>query len=63
VIFLETYSIVFLVFLESPCRETPKNALKKKEKEGTYVFILRAGADVRRFPVLFFSAAPWMRNC
>jgi hypothetical protein len=42
VIFLETYSICFLVFSNSPCRETPK-----------YLF-WRAGADVRRFVVFFF---------
>jgi hypothetical protein len=51
VIFFETYSVLFLVFSNSPCRETPKNALKKK-KVRTY-FFLRAGADVRRFLVLF----------
>jgi hypothetical protein len=47
---------IISVFSKSPCRETPKNALKKKEKVRAY-FFLRAGADVRRFPV-FFSAAP-----
>ena len=41
----------FSVFSNSPYRETPKNALKKQEVR-TY-FVLRAGADVRRFPVLF----------
>jgi hypothetical protein len=40
------------------CRETPKNALKKsiKKKKARAYFFLRAGADVRRFPVFF--AAP-----
>jgi hypothetical protein len=34
----------------------PRNAQKrtKKKEEGTYVLFLRAGADVRRFLVLFF---------
>jgi hypothetical protein len=56
VIFFETYSIFFLVFSNSSCRETPENALKKKrkKKKGTYVLFLRAGTDVRRFLVLFF---------
>jgi hypothetical protein len=55
VIFFETYSKKILVFSNSPCRETPKNALKKKKKKKvrTYLF-LRAGADVRRFLVLNF---------
>jgi hypothetical protein len=50
------HSILFPVFSNSPCREAPKNALKKKGKkeEGACVLFLRAGADVRRFPVLFF---------
>ena len=56
------------MFSYSPWRETPQNALKKEYKNkkryvrSTY-FFLRAGADVRRFPVLFFSAAPWCLVC
>jgi hypothetical protein len=39
-------------------RETPKTALsnkqKIKKKQARAYFFWRAGADVRRFPVLFF---------
>jgi hypothetical protein len=31
-----------------------KRTKKKKEEEGAYLLFLRAGADVRQFPVLFF---------
>jgi hypothetical protein len=48
------------VFSNSPCRETPKNALKKKKKKVRTYFFLRAGADVRRFlGVFFLSPLAW----
>jgi hypothetical protein len=55
VIFFETYSIFFAsrVFELPLPRNAQKRTKKKKRKVRTY-FFLRAGADVRRFLVLFF---------
>jgi hypothetical protein len=51
--FFETYSIFFSCFRTPLAEKRPKTHFKKKKKS-TYVLFLRAGADVRRFLVLFF---------
>jgi hypothetical protein len=59
--FLETYSVVFRVFeLPLPRNAQKRTSKKRKKEEGTYVrtFFCELAQVVRRFPVLFFSAAP-----
>jgi hypothetical protein len=56
VICFETYSIFFLVFSNSPCRETPKNALKKKrEKKKVRTFFCELAQMYVVFSFYFFG--------
>jgi hypothetical protein len=49
----------FIVFLNSPCYETPKNAIKiKSTKQMSECFFLGAAANVRHFHYLFFTPPP-----
>ena len=47
---------VFSLFLGSPCRETPKNAIKKKKKVSQLLFEVRCGKRAWVFVFLFFAA-------
>ena len=58
---LKNFKKVFSLFLDSSCRDTPKNANKKNEKiknARTYVLFWEAVANIRRSLVIFFRAAP-----